>query len=114
MFGSMFSWFEESGWATIEKNGKKYKEYYGSSSNKALFDHYGKKETHRASEWRYALIPHKWSIHDFLQDLLGSLRSTGTYIGARSLKEFSRRTTFIRVSRQLNTYLESYDQESRS
>lgn len=114
MFGSMFSWFEESHGETVEKNGKLYKEYYGSSSNKALLDHYGKKETHRASEWRYTLIPHKWSIHDFLQDLLGSLRSTGTYIGARSLKEFSRRTTFIRVSRQLNTYLESYDQESRS
>jgi GMP reductase len=112
MFGSMFSGFEESHGKTIEKNGKLYKEYYGSSSNKALLEHYGKKEAHRASEGRYILMPHKGSIHTFLQDLLGSLRSTGTYIGARTLKEFSKRATFIRVARQLTTYLETYDQES--
>lgn len=111
MFGSMFSGFEESSGETVEKNGKLYKEYYGSSSNKALLEHYGKKESHRASEGRYTLIPHKGSIHDFIQDLLWSLRSTGTYIGARVLKEFSKRATFIRVNRQLTSYLEAYDQE---
>lgn len=102
MFGSMFSGFEESGGKTIEKDGKKFKEYYGSSSNKAMKENYGQKDSHRASEGRYTLIPHKGSIHDFIQDLFGSLRSTGTYIGARRLKEFSKRATFIRVNRQLN------------
>lgn len=111
MCGSLFSGFEESQGETIEKNGKLYKEYFGSSSNKALGEFYGKKESHRASEGRYTLIPHKGSIHTFLQDLFGSLRSTGTYIGARKLKEFSRRATFIRVGRQLNTSLVQYDQE---
>lgn len=110
MFGSMFSGYEESGGSCIKKNGKEYKEYYGSSSNKALLDHYWKKEAHRASEGRYTLVPFKGSIHPFLQDLLWSLRSTGTYIGARKLKEFSKRATFIRVARQLMTYLEQYDQ----
>lgn len=110
MCGSLFSGYEESGGETIEKDGKKFKEYFGSSSNKALGEFYGKKETHRASEGRYVLIPYKGQIGGFIQDLFGSLRSTGTYIGARQLKEFSRRATFIRVSRQLNTSLESYDQ----
>lgn len=110
MCGSLFSGFEESSGKTIEKDGKKYKEYFGSSSNKALEEFYGKKELHRASEGRYTLIPHKGSISTFLQDLFGSLRSTGTYIGARQLKEFSRRATFIRVSRQVNTSLINYDQ----
>ena len=77
MSGQMFSGFEESAGKTITKNGKKYKEYYGSSSNKALTVHYGKKESHRASEGRYTLMPHKGSIHDAMQDLQGSLRSTG-------------------------------------
>lgn len=110
MLGSMLSGFEESGGETIEKDGKLYKEYYGSSSNKALEVNYGKKEKHRASEGRYTLIPHKGSIETFLQDLFGSLRSTGTYIGARKLKEFSRRTTFIMVNRQLNTSIERFDE----
>lgn len=110
MFGSMFSGFEESGGNTIEKDGKKYKEYFGSSSNKALIDFYGKKDSHRAQEGRYTLIPHKGFINDFIQDLFGSIRSAGTYIGARKLKEFSKRATFIRTNRQLNTSLEKYDQ----
>ena len=71
---------------------------------------YGKKDAHRASEGRYVLIPYKGDIRPFIQDLLGSLRSTGTYIGARSLREFSKRATFIKVSRQLTTYLEPYDE----
>ena len=50
MFGSMFSGFDESGGELVEKNGKKYKEYYGSSSNRALIENYGKKDAHRASE----------------------------------------------------------------
>ena len=110
MSGQFFSGFEESGGETVEKNGKKYKEYYGSSSNKALEVNYGKKESHRASEGRYTLIPHKGSLHDSLNDLFGSLRSTGTYIGARNLKEFSRRATFMRVNNQLNTSLSLYDE----
>ena len=111
LFGSMFSGFDESAGNLVEKNGKKYKEYFGSSSNKALIDFYGKKSDYRASEGRYVLMPYKGPIENFLQDLFGSLRSTGTYIGARRLKEFPRRATFIRVNRQLTTYLEKYDQE---
>jgi GMP reductase len=112
--GSIFSGFEESGGKTVEKDGIKYKEYFGSSSNKALEDFYGKKDKHRASEGRYVLMPHKGSIHTFIQDLLGGIRSAGTYIGARKLKEFTKRATFIRVNRQLTTYLEQYDQEGKS
>lgn len=110
MCGSLFSGFEESGGETVEVDGKKYKEYFGSSSNFAMEKLYGKKDGHRGQEGRYALIPHKGSIKNFLQDLLGSLRSTGTYIGARSLKEFSKRATFVRVNRQLNNLFENFDQ----
>jgi GMP reductase len=111
MAGSLFSGFDESAGNIVKKEGKKYKEYFGSSSNKALLDFYGKKGEYRASEGRYVLMPYKGPIGNFIQDLFGSLRSTGTYIGARRLKEFSRRATFLRVSRQLTTYLEKYDQE---
>jgi len=111
MAGSLFSGFDESAGNLVEKDGKKFKEYFGSSSNKALHDLYGKKSDYRASEGRYVLMPYKGPINDFIQDLFGSLRSTGTYIGARRLKEFSKRATFIKVAHQLTTYLEKYDQE---
>ena len=35
-------------------------------------------------------------------DLLGGLRSACTYTGAAELKEMSKRTTFVRVTQQLN------------
>lgn len=110
MMGSLFSGYDESAGELIEKDGKKFKEYFGSSSNKALLEFYGEKSSHRASEGRYVLMPYKGSIHPFIQDLFGALRSTGTYIGAKRLKEFPKRATFIRVNHQLTTYLESFDQ----
>jgi GMP reductase len=36
------------------------------------------------------------------QEILGGVRSACTYVGARRLKELSKRTTFIRVTQQLN------------
>ena len=74
-----------------------------------MIEFYGKKDSHRASEGREVLMPYKGDINIFIQDLLGALRSTGTYIGARTLKEFPKRATFVRVNRQLTTYLEAYD-----
>jgi GMP reductase len=37
-----------------------------------------------------------------VQDILGGVRSACTYVGARRLKELSKRTTFIRVTQQVN------------
>ena len=36
------------------------------------------------------------------QDILGGVRSACTYVGARKLKELTMRTTFVRVTQQLN------------
>ncbi len=109
MMGSLFAGFKESGGELVEIDGKKYKEYYGMSSSKAMERHYGKVDDHRASEGRDALVPYKGEVSDFLRELFGSMRSTGTYIGARKLKEFSRRATFLKVNHQMNYSLEKYD-----
>ena len=42
-------------------------------------------------------------------DMLGGLRSACTYIGAKTIKEMPKRTTFIRVSQQLNQVFGSHD-----
>jgi len=37
-----------------------------------------------------------------VKDILGGLRSTCTYVGALTLKQLAKCTTFIRVNRQIN------------
>ena len=44
-----------------------------------------------------------------LLDLFGGIRSACTYIGAATVKEMSKRTTFIRVTQQLNQVFGSHD-----
>jgi GMP reductase len=109
MAGSMFSGYEQSGGELIETNGKKFKAHYGMSSDTAMNKWYGGMAKHRASEGRTTQVPFRGDVEVFILDLFGSLRSTATYIGARKLKEFSKRATFIKVNRQLNSSLERYE-----
>ena len=85
---------------------KKFMKFYGMSSKTAQKKHGGEIKNYRASEGRTALIPYKGPVEDVIQEILGGLRSTSTYAGARKLKELSKRTTFIRVNNQLNTTFE--------
>lgn len=57
----------------------------------------------RASEGKSVEVSYKGPVEGTLRDVLGGVRSTCTYVGAGKLKELSRRTTFIRVTQQLNT-----------
>jgi len=57
---------------------------------------------YRASEGKEVLIPYRGSVDASLQDILGGVRSACTYVGAHKLKELTKRTTFIRVTQQLN------------
>ena len=57
---------------------------------------------YRASEGKSVEVPYRGDINDTIHDILGGVRSTCTYVGAAKLKELSRRTTFIRVTQQLN------------
>lgn len=57
----------------------------------------------RASEGKTVEVLYKGPVEGTIRDVLGGVRSTCTYVGAGKLKELSRRTTFIRVTQQLNT-----------
>lgn len=86
---------------------KKFVEFHGMSSNTAQEDNDVK--DYRTSEGRVVQIPYKGAVTNSIRDILGGLRSTCTYVGAKSLKELSKRTTFIQVSnsKQYNTVYES-------
>ena len=65
--------------------------------------HVGGVAEYRASEGKTVEVPYKGDIETTLQDILGGIRSTCTYVGAQRLKELTKRTTFIRVAEQENT-----------
>jgi GMP reductase len=102
MLGGMMAGHDESHGAIIEENGIKYKEFYGMSSSVAMNKYSGGIAKYRASEGKRVLIKYRGPIADTMNDILGGIRSTCTYVGASTLKELSKRTTFIRVSQQSN------------
>ncbi|MCL7754156.1 GMP reductase [Polaribacter sp. Z022] len=102
MLGGMLAGHKESGGNLIEKDGKKYKIFYGMSSETAMNKHVGGVAEYRASEGKTVEVPYRGKVEDTIIDILGGIRSTCTYVGASRLKELTKRTTFIRVQEQEN------------
>lgn len=102
MLGGMLAGHDESSGEIIEENGRKLKRFYGMSSSEAMERHHGSVADYRASEGRSVNIPYRGPVKNTILDILGGIRSTCTYVGAHRLKELSKRTTFIRVAKQMN------------
>lgn len=102
MLGGMLAGHDESSGEVIVEKHKKYKRFYGMSSAEAMIKYKGKVADYRASEGKSVNVPYRGSVNDTVLDILGGVRSTCTYVGAERLKELSKRTTFIRVTQQIN------------
>jgi len=102
MLGGMLAGHKEGGGDIIEENGSKYIEFYGSSSAEANEKHYGGLANYRSSEGKKVKIRMKHSLDSTIRDILGGVRSSCTYVGASSLKQLSKCTTFVRVNNQYN------------
>ncbi|XMO86368.1 GMP reductase [Algibacter sp. AS12] len=102
MLGGMLAGHDESGGETIERDGIKYRKFYGMSSETAMDKHVGGVAEYRASEGKTVEVPYRGKVEKTLQDILGGIRSTCTYVGAARLKELTKCTTFIRVAEQEN------------
>ena len=81
---------------------KKFVQFYGMSSDAANTKHFGGLKEYRASEGREVLVPYRGAVGDTVQDILGGLRSTCTYVGAQRLKHLSKCATFVMVNQQYN------------
>ena len=57
---------------------------------------------YRAAEGKEVLVPYRGAVADTLQDILGGIRSACTYVGARTLRELTKRTTFVCVGAESN------------
>ena len=104
MLGSMLAGHKEGGAIAFGDN-----KFYGMSSDTAMDLHNGGVANYRASEGKTVEIPYRGDVARTLQDILGGLRSACTYVGASELKELSKRTTFVRVTQQLNETLSAYE-----
>ena len=102
MLGGMLAGHDESGGELVAINGKQFKQFYGMSSQTAMEKHAGGVAEYRASEGKTVNIEYRGPVVATVQDMLGGIRSTCTYVGAKQLKELTKRTTFIKVQEQHN------------
>lgn len=105
MSGGMFAGHEECDGEFLydEDNNKTHMKFYGMSSAEAMIKHSGGVSDYRASEGKEVIVQYKGYVENTIKEILGGIRSTCTYVGAKSLKELSKRTTFIVVNRTHNT-----------
>ncbi len=102
MLGGMLAGHDEGKGKVVKSNGNKYIEFYGSSSLTANKKHYGGLSNYRSSEGRIVRVKYRGKIKNTISNILGGIRSSCTYVGAPSLKQLSKCTTFVRVSNQFN------------
>ena len=102
MCGSMFAAHDESGGELVNCDGKLYKIFYGMSSTTAMDKYNGGVANYKVSEGKTVKLEYRGPVKNTITDILGGIRSTMTYIGAKKLKHFGRCTTFVKVYNQLN------------
>ena len=112
MLGGMLAGHEESGGETIERDGRKFKLFYGMSSATAMDKHHGGVAEYRASEGKTVQVAYRGEVAATILDVLGGLRSACTYVGAAHLADFARRATFVRVTQQTNEIFASNNSPS--
>ena len=105
MLGGMLAGHNES--EVESKNGKR--EFYGMSSDRAREVHGKRKDGYRGNEGRAVILPDRGPVKETIEDILGGVRSSCTYIGARRLKDIPKCASFVRCNQPLNTVFETYD-----
>ena len=85
---------------------KEFVQFYGMSSESANEKHFGGLKDYRSSEGRTVLVPYRGAVAATVQDILGGVRSTCTYAGAKTIKQLPKCATFIRCTQTHNSVYE--------
>lgn len=83
MIGSLFAGHEETPGNLISIDGKKYKQYWGSASER-------QKGSYRNVEGRQMLVPYRGHISDTLNEMQQDLQSSISYAGGRKLNDITK------------------------
>lgn len=100
MIGSLFAGHEESPGETIERDGKLYKEYFGSASE---FQKGEKKNV----EGKKMFVEHKGSLEDTLIEMEQDLQSSISYAGGTKLDAI-RTVDYVVVKTRFSTAIKVY------
>ena len=108
MIGGMFAGCDEAGGTLVCDDDRNpiARQFYGMSSDTAMEKYSGGVASYRASEGKTVNVPYTGPVSETMQAILGGVRSACTYVGANKLKDLPKRTTFVRVNRQLNDFFE--------
>ena len=94
MLGNMLAGTAESELKIIDN---KYIEFFGMSSEKANNLYAGGLREYKASEGKETLIKYRGEVKHIINEILGGIRSSCTYIGAKRIKDIPKCSTFIRI-----------------
>jgi len=103
MLGGLLAGTAESPGATVNFQGRTYKEYRGMGSLKAMrkgsSDRYGQNASGKlVAEGVEARVPYRGQLGDVVFQLLGGVRSGMGYVGASTLEELRNRAVFKRIT----------------
>ena len=109
MEGDVISKFYLTGEYDVKNNKplveeKKFKVWFGMSSETAQEKYMAGMKEYRTSEGRTEEVPYIGPVQNVINDILGGLRSAGTYIGAKGMKQFGKCATLLRVTKQHNRF----------
>jgi IMP dehydrogenase len=106
MLGSLFAGVEESPGETILYKGRTFKAVRGMGSLGAMVD--GGKERYRQGdvedmkklvpEGIEGMVPYKGKLSDFVYQMVGGIRASMGYVGAKDVPAFWQRARFVRVT----------------
>jgi GMP reductase len=98
MLGGMLAGHDES--ETDLQDGKRY--FYGMSSESAFQMHGNRKDGYRGTEGKTVVLTDRGPVRDTVEQILGGVRSTCTYIGARRIKDMPKCAHFVTVNNVIN------------
>ena len=94
MLGGMLAAHDES---ELElRDGKRI--FYGMSSESAFEQHGARKDGYRGTEGKTVLLDNRGPVRDTVEQILGGVRSSCVYIGARRIKDMPKCAHFVRVN----------------
>ena len=105
MLGSLLAGMDESPGESILYEGRQYKAYRGMGSlgamQKGSGDRYfqeGAEATKLVPEGIEGMVPHRGMVRSTIHQLIGGIRSSMGYCGARTIEEFGDVTEFVQIS----------------
>ncbi|HJE66887.1 MAG TPA: IMP dehydrogenase [Campylobacter avium] len=105
MIGSLLAGTDESPGEIFSYQGRQYKSYRGMGSlaamQKGSSDRYfqqGMAQDKLVPEGIEARVPYTGSIKDVIHQLLGGLRSSMGYVGAKDIKTFQKKAEFVEIT----------------